>query len=57
MNSFFYLFKVRLASLDVLGAVSKKLGDIYNSIFTETAPFLAELMEGNYQQFIIFIFY
>jgi hypothetical protein len=29
-----------------LGVVSKKLGDIYNSIFTETAPFLAELMEG-----------
>jgi hypothetical protein len=34
-----------LASLDVLKEVSKKLGDIYNSIFTETAPFLAELME------------
>ena len=40
------LFKVRIASLDILKEVSKKLGDIYNSIFTETAPFLAELMEG-----------
>jgi hypothetical protein len=33
-----------------LGAVSKKLGDIYNSIFTETAPFLAELMEGKMEK-------
>lgn len=37
--------KVRLASLDVLTKVSKQIGDLYNSIFTETAPFLAELME------------
>ena len=33
-----------------MGAVSKKLGDIYNSIFTETSPFLAELMKGKMEK-------
>ena len=37
-----------------MGAVSKKLGDIYNSIFTETASFLAQLMEGKMEKKINF---
>jgi len=37
--------QVRLASLAILDKVSKQMGDLYNSIFPETAPFLAELME------------
>jgi hypothetical protein len=37
-----------------LGGVSKKLGDIYNSIFTETASFLAQLMEGKMEKKINF---
>ena len=37
--------KVRMAALDVLLMFSKKVGDIYNSYLSETAPFLAELME------------
>ena len=47
--------QVRLATLDVLHKVSKQMGDLYNSIFTETAPFLAELMEGK-GHFIYFYF-
>ncbi len=37
-----------------MGGVSKKLGDIYNSIFTETASFLAQLMEGKMEKKINF---
>jgi hypothetical protein len=33
--------------------VSKQMSDVYNSIFTETAPFLAELMEGLYKVLLL----
>ena len=29
----------------MLGVFSKKLGDVFNSLLSETVPFLAELME------------
>ena len=49
--------KVRLATLDVLDAFSKKIGDMYNSYLSETVPFLAELMEGkqhrHYSYFVL----
>jgi hypothetical protein len=35
-----------LAALDILNVFSKRIGDAYNSLLSETVPFLAELMEG-----------
>jgi hypothetical protein len=48
--------QVRLATLDVLEMFSRKVGDVYNSLLSETVPFLAELMEGkiNYILFVLF---
>ena len=46
--------QVRLATLDVLEMFSKKVGDVYNSLLSETVPFLAELMEGKIKFYLFF---
>ncbi len=38
--------KIRLASLNVLQELSRKLGMNYQSLLPEAIPFMAELMEG-----------
>jgi U3 small nucleolar RNA-associated protein 10 len=40
------LGKVRLATLNVLQELSRKLGMNYQSLLPEAIPFMAELMEG-----------
>jgi hypothetical protein len=41
-----FFFKVRLASLNVIQELSRKLAMNYQSLLAEAVPFLAELMEG-----------
>lgn len=43
--------KVRLATLNVLQELSRKLGMNYQGLLPEAIPFMAELMEGNQSQF------
>lgn len=40
-----FLFKVRLAALEVLCEMARKLGEDFLPLLPETVPFLAELLE------------
>lgn len=46
MSGFRSFFKVRLASLNVIQELSRKLAMNYQTLLAEAIPFLAELMEG-----------
>jgi U3 small nucleolar RNA-associated protein 10 len=51
------LSKVRLASLNVIQELSRKLGMNYQSLLPEAIPFMAELMEGTQMKFTLFLFH
>jgi hypothetical protein len=42
------VFQVRLAALNVVQELTRKLGEEYLTLLPEIIPFLAELMEGKY---------
>ncbi len=51
------LSKVRLATLNVLQELSRKLGMNYQSLLPEAIPFMAELMEGMKMKFFVVFFF
>jgi U3 small nucleolar RNA-associated protein 10 len=51
------LSKIRLATLNVLQELSRKLGMNYQGLLPEAIPFMAELMEGmKIKNFVFFLF-
>ncbi len=50
------LSKIRLASLNVLLELSRKLGMNYQGLLPEAIPFMTELMEGMKKNFDLFSF-
>jgi len=50
------LSKIRLATLNVLQELSRKLGMNYQGLLPEAIPFMAELMEGMKIKILFFFF-